>query len=186
MYADEVRISVVDLIEGRVYSETTSLIESNSGSSFYNWSFRRIKRRDYFGTLKMPPYANALITICLRKIGGTAKCGMCAVGPVDDFGPSLLGLSTEGKDYSTTTFNLDGTSNTIVRPYAKVMSCDVPVDNSEIDYVQGRLFELRQKMVIWFGGPYGSTVVAGRYSSFKNVIQYPMESLMSLSIQGAV
>lgn len=186
VYADEVRISVVDLIEGRVYSETTSLIESNSGSSFYNWCFRRIKRRDYFGTLKLPPYANALITICLRKIGGVAKCGMCAVGPVDEFGPTLLGLSTEGKDYSSTTFNLDGTSSTVLRPYAKVMSCDVDVDNAEIDYLQGRLFDLRQRVIIWFGGPYGSTIVAGRYGSFKNVFLYQMKSTMSLTIQGAV
>lgn len=186
VYADEVRISVVDLVEGLVYSETKSLVVSNSGSSFFNWCFKRIQRQDYYGTLKLPPYANALVTICLRKIGGTAACGMFAIGPVDDFGPSLLGLSTEGKDYSSTTFNFDGTSNTILRPYAKRMTVDVVVPNDQIDYVQKRLFDIRQKLIIWFGGPYGSTVVAGRYESFKNVIQYPMESQMNLTIGGSV
>jgi hypothetical protein len=186
VFADEVRISVVDKVEGLVYSETKSLIESNSGSSFFNWAFKRIKRKDYFLTLKLPVYANALITISLRKIGGTAKCGMCAAGPIDDFGPSLLGLSTEGKDYSSTTFNFDGTSSTVIRPYAKLMSCDVMVDNAQIDYIQARLFQLRQRPIVWVGGPYGSTAVFGRYSSFKNVIQYQMLSLMNLSIEGAV
>jgi hypothetical protein len=186
LYADEVRISVVDLVEGLVYSETKSLVVSNSGSSFFNWCFKRIQRQDYYSTLKLPPYANALVTICLRKIGGMAKCGMCAVGPVDEFGPSLFGLSTEGKDYSSTTFNFDGTSTTVLRPYAKRMTCDVMVDNDQIDYVQARLFAIRQKLIIWFGGPYGSTVVAGRYESFKNTIPYPKKSQMNLTIGGAV
>ena len=187
LFGDEVRISVVDLVDGLVYSETAELVESTSDSSFFNWCFKRIRRKDFFGTLKMPVYANALITICIRKIGGVAKCGMAGVGPVDNFGPTLLGLSTEGKDYSSTTFNFDGTSNTVIRPYAKRMTCDVDVDNNQVEYLQGRLFELRQRMLFWFGGgPGGSTVVAGRYGSFKVVFQYQMKSLMNLTIEGAV
>lgn len=186
VYADDVRISVSDLTEGLVYSATQALVTSNSGSSFFNWCFKRIQRQDYFGTLGLPPYANGLITVTLRKAGGVAKCGMFAVGPVDDFGPALHGLSTEGKDYSSTTFNFDGTSTTVIRPYAKRMTCDLVVDNDQIDYVQTRLFAIRQKLVIWFGGPYGITVVAGRYESFKNVISYPTHSQMNLTIGGAV
>jgi hypothetical protein len=186
LYADEVRISVVDKVEGLVYSETKALIESNSGSSFFNWAFKRIRRKDYFFTLKLPVYANALVTISLRKIGGVAKCGMCAIGPTDEFGPTLMGLSTEGKDYSSTLFNFDGTSSTTIRPYAKRMSCDVMVDNDQIDYLQARLFEVRQKPIVWVGGPYGSTAVYGRYESFKNTIPYATRSLMNLTIGGAV
>jgi hypothetical protein len=186
LFADEVRVSVVDSIEGLVYSETKSLVESNSGASFFNWGFKRIRRKDYFLTLKLPTYANALVTISLRKVGGTAKCGMCTVGPVDDFGPTLAGLSTEGKDYSSTTFNFDGTSSTVIRPYAKRVTCDVMVSNDQVDYLQARLFERRQQPLVWVGGPYGSTAVYGRYGSFKNVFQYPAHSLMNLTIEGAV
>lgn len=185
-YADEVRVSVVDQVEGVVYRETSVLLESNSESSFFNWAFKRIKRRDYFVTLAMLPYANALITVNLRKIGGTARCGMCAIGPTDEFGPTLMDLSTEGKDYSSTTFNFDGTSNTVLRPYAKKMTCDVLVDNRQIDYLQARLFELRQKPIVWVGGPYGITAVFGRYASFKNVIKYTTYSNMNLTLEGAV
>lgn len=182
----ELRISMVDAADGVVYSEVISLIESNSQSSYFNWMFRRIKRRTYFFVLNLPVYANALVTISLRKIGAKAKIGMCAIGPVEEFGPSLLGLSTEGKDFSSTTFNFDGTSKTTIRPYAKRMSCDVVVPNDEITYVQDRLFELRQRALVWVGGPYGSTAVFGRYGSFKNVIEYQMQSKMNLTIEGAV
>jgi len=183
---DEVRVSTVDAVDGLVYSDAADLVESNSKSSYFNWMFKRIKRRTYFLTLELPVYANALVTVCLRKIGGIAKCGMCAIGPIDDFGPSLLGLSTEGKDFSSTTFNFDGTSKTTIRPYAKRMSCEVVVPNDEITYVGDRLFELRQRPLVWVGGPYGITAVFGRYGSFKNVIPYQMESRMSLTIEGAV
>jgi hypothetical protein len=184
--ADEIRVSVTDAVDGVVFSAVASLVDSNSGSSFFNWAFKRIKRKTYFFTLQLPVYANALVTICIRKIGGAAKCGMCALGPVDDFGPTLLGLSTEGKDYSSTTFNFDGTSKTVIRPYAKRLSCDVKIDNDQIDYVQDRLFELRQRALVWIGGPYGSTAAFGRYGSFKNVIEYPTQSKMNLTIEGAV
>jgi hypothetical protein len=186
LFADEVRASVVDLTDGLVYREENSLIVSNSGSSFFNWCFKRIKRKSYFITQNLPVYANALITICIRKIGGTAACGMCAVGPLDEFGPSLMGLSTEGKDYSSTTFNFDGTSSTVIRPYAKRMSVDVVIDNTEIDYVQERLFEYRQRPIVWIGGPYGCTAVFGRYGSFKNVIESYPRSKMALQIEGSV
>lgn len=182
----ELRISMVDALDGIVYSEVISLIESNSQSSYFNWMFKRIKRRTYFFLLDLPVYANALVTISLRKIGAEAKVGMCAIGPVEEFGPSLLGLSTEGKDFSSTTFNFDGTSKTTIRPYAKRMSCDVVIPNDEITYVQDRLFELRQRPLVWVGGPYGATAVFGRYGSFKNVIEYQMQSKMNLMIEGAV
>ncbi len=182
----ELTLSMVDALDGVVYSEVVSLIESNSQSSYFNWMFKRIKRKTYFFVLDMPVYANALVTICLRKIGAEAKAGMCAIGPVEEFGPSLLGLSTEGKDFSSTTFNFDGTSKTTLRPYAKRMSCDVVVPNDEITYVQDRLFELRQRPLVWVGGPYGATAVFGRYGSFKNVIEYQMQSKMNLMIEGAV
>lgn len=182
----ELRLSMVDALDGVVRSEVISLIESNSQSSYFNWMFRRIKRRTYFFVLDLPVYANALVTISLRKIGAEAKVGMCAIGPVEEFGPSLLGLSTEGKDFSSTTFNFDGTSKTTIRPYAKRMSCDVVVPNDEITYVQERLFELRQRPLVWVGGPYGATAVFGRYGSFKNVIEYQMQSKMNLMIEGAV
>jgi len=182
----ELTLSMVDALDGVVYSEVISLIESNSQSSYFNWMFKRIKRKTYFFVLDMPVYANALVTICLRKIGAQAKAGMCAIGPVEEFGPSLLGLSTEGKDFSSTTFNFDGTSKTTLRPYAKRMSCDVVVPNDEITYVQDRLFELRQRPLVWVGGPYGATAVFGRYGSFKNVIEYQMQSKMNLVIEGAV
>jgi len=184
--ADEIELSVVDQSEGLVASEVTSLVTASGTSSYFDWCFRPADRSDYFVTTSMPPYANALVLVAIRKPGGVPKCGMLAIGAVDEFGPSLYGLSAEGKDYSSTTFNFDGTTNTEIRPYAKRMSVDVQVDNSEIDYIQRKLFQIRQRPIVWIGGPYGATAVFGRYGSFKIVIPGLKKSDMALQIEGSV
>jgi hypothetical protein len=185
--ASDVRSSVVDLTEGLVYSHTEemTMLTAESGD-FYEWCFGRIVRADYYATTDLPPYANALVTICLRKDGSTPKCGMAIAGPVDEFGPSLYGLSTGGEDFSTTTFDIDGVSETALHGYAKDMSVDVEVDNGDIDYLHTRLEAYRKKTVVWLGGPYGCTAVCGPYKSFKNVLKGLRKSLMSLEISGVV
>lgn len=185
--ANEVRVSVVDLIEGLVYQEVQNLVVPNSSSSFFNWSFKRINRRDYAVSVRLPPYSNALATIAIKKPGGIAKCGVCAVGAVVDVGLSQYGLSREIKDYSTVDFRFDGTSNLVLRNFAKLMSADVTIQNDNIDTVISELEKYRQKPLVWLGTTtYGSTCLFGTYTSFKNVITYPTESTMSLQLQGTV
>lgn len=184
--ADEIELVVVDQSEGTVFSEVISLVTASGSSSYYDWCFRPADRADYYFTVAMPPYASALVTVVLRKPGGVAKCGMAAIGLVDDFGPSLYGLSASGKDFSSTTFNFDGTSKTQYRDYAKKMDVDVQVNNGEIDYIQRKLFQLRQRPIVWIGGPYGATAVFGRYVSFDIVIPGLVKSDMSLQIEGSV
>jgi len=184
--ADEIELVVVDQSEGVVFSEVISLVTAGGSSSYYDWCFRPADRADYYFTVAMPPYASALVTVVLRKPGGVAKCGMAAIGLVDDFGPSLYGLTASGKDFSSTTFNFDGTSKTQYRDYAKKMDVDVQVNNGEIDYIQRKLFQLRQRPIVWVGGPYGATAVFGRYVSFDIVIPGLLKSDMSLQIEGSV
>jgi hypothetical protein len=188
MDASEVRISVVDPNTGSlVYQEVQNLIVSNSGSSFFKWGFNRRRKKSYAVSVSLPPYSSGLITIAIKKPGGTVKCGMCVVGPLVDVGLAQYGLSREIKDYSTVNFNFDGTSNVVKRNYAKIMDVDVIIDNDQIDAVVEALEGYRQKPVAWIGAAaYGSTCLFGAYTSFKSVIAYPMQSTMNLQIQGTV
>lgn len=183
----EVRVSMTDLSRGLVYREVQSQIVSSSKSSFFRWAFKRIRRRTYFLTLKLPVFANPLVTVLIRRPGATAKCGMAMVGPAIDIGLSHYGLSTEIKDFSSTTFNPDGTSATVVRGYAKRMSVDVSVDNDQVDDVEEQLIGFRQKVVVYVGTVlFGSAMLVGKFSSFKKVIASHPESKMALQIEGVV
>lgn len=183
----EVRVSMVDIDRGLVFSQVQSQLVPRSASSFFRWCFNRIRRKTYFLTLQMPVFANPLVTISIRKPGGVAKCGMCMLGPAVDVGLSHYGLSTELKDFSTTTFNPDGTSSTVVRGYAKRMSVDVSVRSERVDDVEEQLISYRQKNVVWVGAAmYGSAMLCGKYSSFKKVIESHPFSKMALQIEGVV
>ncbi len=185
--ANDISIITTDPVEGVVHTETQSLIVSDSNSSFYNWLFKRIRRKTYFITTLIPVYYAATTQITINKIGSTPKCGMFATGPLINVGLSQYGLSSEIKDYSSTTFNFDGTSSSIVRGYAKRMSIDIVLDNDLIDAVQEQLADFRQKNVLWLGAVmYGSAIVFGKYSSFKNVIADVTYSKMNLQIEGTV
>ncbi|NGZ86406.1 hypothetical protein [Duganella aceris] len=183
----EIVITSTDPVAGTVYSQATSMQTSNSGSSFYRWLFGRRRRKSYFLTLDLPLYYNATVSITINKPGGVAKCGMCCIGPVEDIGGTYYGLGTDIKDYSTTRFNFDGTSETTERGFSKRMTIDVLLANDLIDYVQEKLAAARQRTLVYIGSKeYGSTVLAGKFSSFKNVIEGPKHSKMALQIEGTV
>jgi hypothetical protein len=185
--ASEVRVSVVDLNKGLVYREEQSLKVSTSGSSFFNWCFKRIRRKTWAVSLKLPPYARALITIAIRKPGGVPKCGMCAIGPTADLGKTLMTLGAEIKDFSDTSFNFDGTSKTTTRNWAKRITADVVVEASQVDAVYELMADYRQKPIVWVGSiNYGLAIAYGRYSSLKPVVKGKNRWDMSMQIEGTV
>ncbi len=184
---DTVTITVIDATDGTVYTETQNMSVSNSGASFWNWGFRKIIKKTVAVSVLLPPYANATINVTFTKTGSTAKCGQCVLGPWLDIGLSQYGLGTDIKDYSTVLFNSDGTSTTTERQYSKRMTADITIDNVDIDWVQNLLSDYRQTNVVWLGSTdYESTCLFGRYSSFKNIVEYPTKSKMALQIEGAV
>ena len=185
--AAEVVITSTDPTAGVVYQQTFSLLVSSSGSSMYRWLFNRLRRKTSFLALDLPLYYNAAVTIAINKPGGIAKCGMCCIGPIEEIGGSEYGLSRDLKDYSTTRFNFDGTSETTERGFSKRMSIDLFLDNDRIDYIQERMEGLRQKSIVYIGASmYGMTILCGKFSSLKNVIAGVTYSKMAMQIEGNV
>lgn len=185
--ANEAQVSMTAPGRGLVYSEIQSLIKPRSGSSFFKWCFGRISRRSWFLTLQLPVFADALVTLRIRKPGSVVKCGTAMIGPAVDVGLAQYGLATELKDYSSVTFNMDGTSTTIKRGYALRMSVDLELENERVEEVQDALISYRQKVVVWVGATTrGDAILCGKYSSFRKVIESVPLSKMSLQIEGVV
>jgi len=185
--ASEVRVSMTHPTRGLVFSEVRNLILPRSGSSFFGWCFNRLRMRTWFLTLKLPVFANALVTIAILKPGGVPKCGMCLQGPVVEFGRSMMGLGTELKDYSSTTFYADGTSDTIPRGFSKRMSVDVVVESDRVEELEDYLSGRRQKTLVYLASTVrGDTMLVGKFSSLRKVIDSHRNSKMSLQIEGVL
>jgi len=187
MDASEVRVSMTHPTRGLVFSEAKSLVLPRSGSSFYGWCFNRLRLRTWFLTLKLPVFANALVTVTIKKPGGVPKCGMCLLGPTIDVGLSMMGLSTELKDYSTTTFFTDGSSSTVERGFSKKMSVDISVESDRVESIEDDLIKRRQKTLVFLGSTLrGDTMLVGRFSSLRKVIDSFPRSKMALQIDGVL
>lgn len=185
--ADEIVVTMTDPVEGIVYTKTQSMIQSNSGSSFYNWGFARIRRKNFFLAIDLPMYYTGIVQVEIKKPGATAKCGMLALGPLTNFGFTLFGLGVEDKDYSSTRFEVDGASETTTRGYSKLMSLDCKIYNDLIDTSIDDMRTFRQRNVVWIGSHlYGHSVVFGKYSNFKNIISDEKFSRMALKIDGVI
>lgn len=185
--ATEIVITSDDPTKGVVYHETTSQVVFNTGGSFYKWLFGRRRFKKQFLTLALPPFWSSTLTIEIRKRGGIAKCGMCRLGPVEVFGLTQFGIGMDIKDFSSTKFNFDGTSETIERGFSKRMSMDVVLENELIFYAQDWLADRRQRVMVFIAIREAEwTALCGKYSSFKNVISELNISKMSLQIEGTV
>jgi hypothetical protein len=183
----EITVVVQDLLEGVVYTQTKSLVVSDSASSFFNWCFKRIRKKRFAVNIDLPVYANAIVTIRIRNDGGTARCGMCVVGVLSDIGLTEWGVAPEIKDYSTSLFNFDGTSKRTKRPWAKRLSVDVILKNESLDSVMELLASYCQVPVVWIGiERYDWACAFGTFSSLKTVVENYPESKMALQIEGFV
>lgn len=170
-----------------VYSKVTPLLQSTSKSSFFNWIFNRIRRANYFLALDLPRYYSPTITVSLRKAGGVPKCGMFSFGPLTNVGLSQYGMALEDKDYSSTRFESDGTSETTVRGYSKILTLDVQVDNDQISAVTDILRTFRQRNVVYVGAhQFGHSIVYGKYESLKSIMPNVSFSTMAFKVNGVV
>jgi hypothetical protein len=112
---------------------------------------------------------------------------MFRTGPVLDLGLTQYGVSRGIKDYTTTTFDVGGEDNSIVRGFSKPLSMDILVPNDQVDTVIETLEQYRQRSVVWIASArFRHTAVVGVYDNFQNVIQENVFSKCSISIRGKV
>lgn len=184
--ADTVVITSTDPTDGVVYPPYVMYAEkANSGSSFWNWSFKRIRRRTVFTIVDLPPYYTGVIKIEINKPGGIAKCGMCMVGPVEQLGFTKFGLTPGIKDYSTSMFDAFGNLTSVERPWAKKLNVPVEVHNSIFDDLYGLMVGWRAKPVVWVASTlYESTTLLAKFSDFKIVLDNPVMSPCDLTLDG--
>lgn len=185
--ATEVEIEVVDESEGTVYLKTVTMMQSNSGSSFWNWYFKRIQRVSSMFAIDLPMYYNALIKVRIKRPGETVRVGVLKVGEVFDFPYTKWGVSNTYKDFSTTTFDRDGVATTQELPWATNMSLDLAVDNDQMRNFWDAMMQFRGKQNVYIGiKEQAITAVCGRFTSLRTVIPHKVWSDVSAEFEGGV
>jgi hypothetical protein len=183
----DTRVTMVEPNGSTVKSATIDLLRPTAGRSYFNWMFSRIKRTTMVVLSDLPAYYDGVLMVEIRNPGGVAACAMLAIGPVTNLGLAHYGVSRDITDYSSETFNVDGSSISIPRPFSKGMDLDIEISNSDIAELTELVESFHQRFLIWVAEKsLKNTVVAGKYTSLRTVIPNKPKSVMSLSIKGKI
>lgn len=170
-----------------VYFMSMSLDSANV-ADWYQYFFEPIEKMTDVVIANLPTYDDAYITVRING-GENVLCGSMIIGTVYDIGGTQYGLSAGIDDYSRKDTNATtGVTTFVKRNYAKRMSAELFVDNSQISKVYNLLASLRATPCVWIGVPddnrFDFLTQFGWYGDFSVVIPYEANSLCSIEIKG--
>ncbi len=181
-------VSVVDPVEGVVYSRTTAMQAPPSASSWYEYFFDAIESRSSLVLTDLPSYRDATIGIQLQAATVTdiVAAGVAAVGTTVDIGQGVqFGVRLGIQDYSRKEVNTYGDYEIQERAFSRRATFDVLLDSSEVDSVAALLATVRATPCVWIGdGEYESTVLYGFFKTFDIAIKYQNQSQCYLALEG--
>lgn len=186
--ATSIHIEMTDPVEGLVYSETLDMVNKTNVVDGFTYFFAPIITDHAAGVMGMPPYLDATISITVTNTGGVAAIGTLVIGNQKDLGFTQYNPTISITDYSTKTTDVFGNTSVVKRSYAKRMTCETMLLNTEVDDLQLVLAEYRSTPVVWIGADsrFASMIIYGFYKSFTITIPYPDEATCSIEVEGLI
>lgn len=143
------------------------------------------------GMLSLPAYASGVFTFTLTRSGGQVGIAELIVGTAFVIGITTEKPSLDINDLSVKTYDALGNETVVQRVFQKRMTCQVQVDNDDVDNVNQILAAYRAVNAVYLGSanPAGSDPVVnsyesmniyGKWQTFSNV---PETGLAFLNIQ---
>ena len=126
------------------------------------------------------------IDITINNPAGTAKAGTVVMGMQMGMGDTQYNPTIGIIDYSKKDVDIYGNTTVLQRAYAKRMSCEMSLPNTDIDNLQRTLAMYRATPLVWVGADvgYSCMIVFGFYKSFSINIAYPTYSICNIEIEG--
>jgi len=179
-------VSMTDLTDGEVYNQEIPLISTSNVFDWYDYFFAPIQKVRAAVLWDIPPYPDATLSITISNSGSVAKCGEIIPGQQRKLGTTKMGLSAGITDYSVKKYDEDaGAYDIEERAYYKETSCNLRVNNYELDDVFRILTELRATPVVWVAvDNYAAFNVYGFFKDFQIEMTYSRHSECSLDIEG--
>ena len=186
--ATSIHIEMTDPVEGLVYSETLDMVNKTNVIDGFTYFFAPIITDHAACILCMPPYLNATVSITVANTGGVAAIGTLVIGSQKDLGFTQYNPTISITDYSTKTTDVFGNTSVVKRSYAKRMTCETMLNNTDVDDLQLALAEYRSTPVVWIGADsrFASMIIYGFYKSFTITIPYPDEATCSIEVEGLI
>lgn len=170
-----------------VYSKTIDL-DGTIIADWYQYYFEPAVQLSLLWLTDLPAYTNARLTITISAIGPVAV-GMLTFGAFYELGDAQYGAGAGFISYGKKNTDTAGITTFTPGANAKRMSVSLVVPKAQINKVHGVLTSLDGIPAMFIGTDdmaYGPLAVWGFPRDFGLVVQYPMESLYSLEIEGLI
>jgi len=153
---------------GRVYDETQTA-RTPRGPAWWNFFFSAddtlIKTR--FNFTQIPPFPDAVITVTLTPVAGSAQIGEAVFGQEFYVGEDELGMAPEIKDYSINRFDENFGYNVLVRRATRRrLKVTTQVESARADTVFRTLERLASVRCVFIADKFEAGTIYGFYKSF--------------------
>jgi hypothetical protein len=182
--ASSIRVSMVDPTGVLVYDKVKSLRIKNS-RSISDYLFGTIERRTDEVFDDLPPFKSGILTVTVAKLGSTPKVGDIQFGRLEGIGETQW--KPEIRTLRRSKIDDDGFGNVtfIKRRSSKLLTVDVAVDNTLVDYVVRMLNGYTDTPCVIIGdSTWTSLIILGFVQDFRLVLEGPGGSLYNAQIQG--
>ena len=180
-------VTVTDAVEGVVYSQTNSLLDSDEIFDWFSYFFEEITYVSTTLFTGIPPYRGATITVTVTEdTGETAQLGQLVFGYLTELGVTTYGTAISIQDFSRKETDAFGNFIVVQRAFANLVDFDVRLPTQTAGRVRRILAEYRATPIVYVGNENSSfgTIVYGFYRNFDITLDTPSLSFAAIEVEG--
>lgn len=185
VFANEVKVTMTDPVEGVVFEREVSTI-SDDVENLWQYFFHPIERVVEVVIDDLPPYAGVEIRVELMAAeGDVAKVGEIVMGSKLEIGCLPWGTRAPIFDFSTKEFDpVFGDATIIERDWSKRPEFDLSIETKKVDRIALELIKLRATPCVYIGHKdYQMTIAYGFFKELIPTYSNPTVSNLTLTIE---
>lgn len=180
-------VKVTDALEGVVFEETKSLLDSDEVFDWFSYFFEDINFVRTILFTNLPPYRGATVEVTVTQTTGEiAELGQLVFGYLLDLGLTTYGTAISIQDFSRKETDAFGNFIVVERAFANLVDFDVRLPTQTAGRVRRILADFRATPIVYIGNEDSSfgTVVYGFYRNFDITLDTPSLSFAAIEVEG--
>jgi hypothetical protein len=180
-------VTVTDSVEGEVYNQTNSLLDSDEIFDWFTYFFEEITYVSTTLFTGIPPYRGSTVSVTVTEdTGETAQLGQLVFGSLTELGVTTYGTAISIQDFSRKETDAFGNFIVVERAFANLVDFDVRLPTQTAGRVRRILAEYRATPIVYIGNEDSSfgTVVYGFYRNFDITLDTPSLSFAAIEVEG--
>lgn len=180
-------VKVTDALEGVVFEETKSLLDSDEVFDWFSYFFEDINFVRTILFINLPPYRGATVEVTVTQTTGEiAELGQLVFGYLLDLGLTTYGTAISIQDFSRKETDAFGNFIVVERAFANLVDFDVRLLTQTAGRVRRILADFRATPIVYIGNEDSSfgTVVYGFYRNFDITLDTPSLSFAAIEVEG--